>query len=157
MKRSFYYQLIVGVLCTAVGAIAFAADAKDEAIQKDRKLIEGTWRIVSLVLNGNDADEQDARKLKVVNGADGSWSLFFDGKEISKGSSTIDPMGKPKTIDFTITEGEAKGNRYQGIYELSEGTRKLCFAPTGAARPDEFSSTQSNQRTLLTLEREKAK
>lgn len=157
MRRSFFCQLIVGVLYTAVGAMAFAADAKDEAIQKDRKLIEGTWRIVALVLNGTDANAEDARKLTVVNGADGSWSLFSDGKAISKGTSTIDPTQKPKTIDFMTTEGEAKGNRYQGIYELTQNSRKMCFAPPEAARPKEFTSSQSNQHTLLTLEREKAK
>jgi uncharacterized protein (TIGR03067 family) len=75
--------------------------------------------------------------------------------EISKGTSTFDPTKKPKTIDFTPTEGEGKGNLYLGIYELGENTRKLCFAPAGKERPTEFSSTPSNEHILVTFEREK--
>jgi hypothetical protein len=37
--------LAIGVLLPAIAA---AEDAKDEAIKRDRKLIEGTWRIVAL-------------------------------------------------------------------------------------------------------------
>lgn len=155
MRRSFNGQLIVGVLFMAVGGIALAADPKDEAIQKDRKVIEGTWRIIALVVNGNDANEDDARKLTVVNGADGSWNLNSEGKEICQGTSTIDPMQKPKTIDFTITEGEGKGNHYLGIYELGENTRRMCFAPPGEARPTELASTSGSQRILVTFQREK--
>ena len=37
--------------------------------------------------------EEDAKKLTVVNGSDGTWNLRSEGKEISKGTSTIDPIG----------------------------------------------------------------
>ena len=82
-------------------------------------------------MNGNKDGEEDARKLSVVNGSDGTWRLISEGKEISKGTSTIDPTKKPKPLDFTMTEGERKGKQYLGIYELGEKTRKMCFAPPG--------------------------
>jgi uncharacterized protein (TIGR03067 family) len=66
-------------------------------------------------------------------------------------------MKKPKTIDFTATEGEGKGNQYLGIYELSEKTRKMCFAPPGKERPTEFSSMPGSEHILVTFEREKNK
>lgn len=157
MRNPFFGFLFVGVLLTAVVARAFADEAQDEAIKKDRKLIEGTWRVVALEIDGNKSMEEDARKLTVVNGSDGTWSLRSEGNEISKGTSTIDPTKKPKTIDFTVTEGEGKGNQYPGIYELGEKTRKLCFAPPGNARPTEFSSTPGSEHILVTLEREKSK
>ena len=65
-------------------------------------------------------------------------------------------MKKPKTIDFTPTEGGGKGDQYLGIYELGEKTRKLCFAPSGKDRPTEFSSTPENQHILVTFERVKS-
>ncbi len=157
MKNPFFGFLFVGVLLTAVVARAFVDDAQDEAIKKDRKLIEGTWRVVALEIDGNKSMDEDARKITVVNGSDGTWSLRSEGNEISKGTSTIDPAKKPKTIDFTVTEGEGKGNQYPGIYELGEKTRKLCFAPSGRARPTEFSSTPGSEHILVTLEREKTK
>ena len=108
--------------------IASAGDAKDDAIKNDRKQIEGTWKVVTIEVNGNKAPAEDARKLTVVNGSDGTWSLLSEGKPISKGTSTIDPTKKPKTIDFTQTEGDGKGNHYLGIYELSKNLER-CALP----------------------------
>ena len=157
MRRSFFGLLVVGALLTAIAAIASADDAKDEAIKKDRKLIEGTWRIVALEVNGNKAMEEDAKKLTVVNGSDGTWSLRSEGNEVSKGTSTFDPTKTPKTIDFAPTEGAGKGNQYLGIYELGENTRKLCFAPPGRERPTQFSSTPGSEHILVTYERQEPK
>lgn len=156
MRNRLIGQLVVGVFLTAIAAIALAADAKDEVIRKDRNQIKGTWRVVGLVANGNMAMEQDARKLTVVNGSDGTWSLRSEGKEISKGTSTFDPTKKPKTIDFTPTEGETKGSQYLGIYELSENTRRMCFASLGKERPNDFSSAPGSEHICVTFEREKA-
>lgn len=157
MRRSLVGLYVVGVLVTAIATIAADDDAKDAAIKKDRKLIEGTWRVVALEIDGNKAMDEDARKLAVVNGNDGTWSLRSEDKEVVKGTSTIDPTKKPKTIDFTVTEGDGKGNQHVGIYELGEKTRKLCFAPQEKKRPTEFSSTTGSEHILVTFQREKVK
>ena len=157
MRRSLFGVLVGGVWLTVIVVIAFAGDAKDAAITKDRKKIEGTWRVIAFEVDGNKGTEEDAKKLTVVNGADGTWSLRSEEKEMNKGTSTIDPTKKPKTIDFTITEGEGKGNQHLGIYELGEKTRKLCFASPGKERPTEFSSAPGSGQILVTFEREKAK
>jgi uncharacterized protein (TIGR03067 family) len=152
MKNCFFRFFVVGVLLTAIAATA--DDAKDDALKKDRKQIEGTWRVVALEFDGNKSNEDDAKKLTVVNGSDGTWSLRSEGNEISKGISTFDPTKKPKTIDFTPTEGGGQGNQHLGIYELGEKTRKLCFAPPGKERPREFTSTPGSEHVLVTFERE---
>lgn len=149
--RIFQFLIVVFLL----PAVASADDAKDKAIKKDRKKIEGTWRAVALVVNGNKAKEEDARKITVVNGSDGTWSLRSEGKEISKGTSIFDPTQKPKCIDFTPTEGEGKGNQYLGIYKLGEQTRRLCFAPAGKERPTKFSSEPGSGHVLVMFERVK--
>ena len=155
MNATFSGFWIVAALLLVMTGTTSADDAKDEAIKKDRKQIEGTWRIVALEVNGNKSSDEDARKLSVVNGPDGVWSLLSEGKEVAKGTNAFDPTKKPKTIDFTITEGGGKGNVHLGIYELGEKARKLCFAPTGKDRPTEFTSTPSNEHILVTFEREK--
>lgn len=154
MKRAFFSFLVIGTLTAAISS---AGDATDDAIKKDRKRIEGTWRAVELVVDGNKADEADAKKITVVNGADGSWSLNVEGAEVSQGTSVIDPSKKPKTIDLTPTLGEGKGMVHEGIYEVEEKTRKLCLAPPGKPRPSEFSSTPGSEHILVKFEREKAK
>src|SRR5258708_21166393 len=156
MKRSLFGFLVVAVFLTAIVAIASAGDARDTAIKKDRKQIEATWRVVAFEVDGNKGTEEDAKKLTVVNGSDGAWSLRSEDKEMNKGTSTIDPTKKPKTIDFTITEGDGKGDQYLGIYELGEKTRKLCFASPGKERPIEFSSAPVSGHIFVTFEREKA-
>ena len=157
MKGCFYVFLVGGVLLTAIATIATADNAKDEAIKKDRKQIEGKWRVVALEVNGNKAMAEDAKKLTVVNGSDGTWSLRSEDKEIGKGNSTIVPTKKPRAIDFTSIEEGGKSEQYLGIYELGEKTRKLCYAPPGKERPTEFSSKPGSEHILVTFEREKAK
>ena len=155
-------RVLSGLVCIS-GLLALlttgvtGAEPKDEVIKKDRKQIEGKWRVVALVAFGNKSADEDAKRILVVNAADGTWSLHSEDKEIAKGTSTIDPTKKPKTIDFTQTEGEGKGLQYLGIYELGEKTRKMCFAQPGKERPTEFSSSSDNQHILVSFEREKAK
>lgn len=90
-------------------AVGTADETQDQDIEKDRQRILGTWRVIGLVVNGEQAGDEDARKLKVVNGIDGSWSLRSEENDVSSGTSTIDPSQTPKTIDFTVTEGDGKG------------------------------------------------
>ncbi len=152
-------RLPIAVLFVAaiLATLATADDVKDEAIKKDRKRIEGTWRIVALEVNGNKAKEEDAKKLMVVNRSDGTWSLLSEGKEIGKGTSIIDPTKKPKCIDFTSSDGEGQRIEFLGIYELGEKTRKMCFAPSEKDRPTEFASLLGSESILVTFEREKGK
>ncbi len=153
MRHFFCALLVVGTL---VAAVASADEAKDKAIKKDRQRIEGTWQITALEIGGNQSNEEDIQKLRVVNGSDGTWNLRSEGKEISKGTSTFDPTAKPKAIDFTPTEGGGAGEKFLGIYKLGKNTRKLCFAPSGKDRPTELSSTPDNQHILVTFKREEA-
>jgi uncharacterized protein (TIGR03067 family) len=152
MKRPLF-----SLVFTAIAAIAAAEDSKEEAVKKYHKQIEGTWRVVALEIDGNKTPDADARKFSVVNGADGTWSLHSEGKEIYKGKSTIDPTKKPQTIDLTPTTGDDKDKLHLGIYELGDKTRKLCVAPTGKDRPTEFASKPGTEHILITFEREKAK
>lgn len=156
MQRSRSGYLGFGLVLAVLTVIA-PADELDEAVSKDRKRIEGTWRVTALDVNGNRANEADANKLTVVNGSDGSWILFSDGKEISRGTTTFNPTRKPKTIDIMATDGDGKGGTYLGIYDLGNKTRTLCFAPLGKERPTEFVSNTGSELILVVFEREKPK
>lgn len=155
MKRRLLILLVFGTLiATGLGSAIRADDTLDRAIAEDRSRIQGTWRVVSLTINGDEAKQEDARKIVVVNGPDGAWKVVVDGKEVTRGTSEIDPTKKPKSLDFIPTEGDAKGRLFLGIYELGEKNRRMCFAPTGKERPIEFSSSRGSGHILLTFERE---
>ena len=145
----------ISVSIALLAAVAIADDAKQQAIKKDRALYEGTWQVVDVVVNGNVVKDEDAKKIMVVNGSDGTWKLLLDGRQISSGTSTIDPTQSPKTIDFTVTEGEGAGDSHLGIYEIGKNARKLCFADAGQDRPTKFSSDADNQHVLVKFERVK--
>ncbi len=158
MRHSCIALLFAGsFLLAVVGAIDATDDSAAEAIKKDQKRYEGTWRAVTLEVDGNKAGEEDTKKITVINGADGTWTLRSEDKEVGKGTSTIDPSKKPKTIDLLPTEGDGKDMVLLGIYEIEKDTRKLCLAPSGMARPTEFSTKPGSQHILVTFEREKAK
>ena len=67
------------------------ADEKEEAINADRALLAGEWRVVSIEANGNSNADLGVARVTIVNGLDGKWSLLANGKTIAEGMSTIDP------------------------------------------------------------------
>ena len=151
-----YALLALGVsLLLAVTGSLIAGDAREEAIKKDRKKYEGTWQVVSLEVDGNKADEEDAKKVTVINEADGKWVIEGEGKVIARGTSEIDPTKKPKTVDLTMTEGDDKGKTFLGIYEFGDDTRKVCFAQAGKDRPTEFAAPAGSGHILAVLKRVK--
>lgn len=155
MRISILGTLAMSVFFSNFAAIAVAIDAKDEAIKKDRKQLEGIWRVVDLKINGNQGGDDASRKISVVIGPDGAWSLRLEDKEVGKGTSTIDPSKSPKTIELTPTEGEDKDKQSPGIYEINENTFKVCIGPPERDRPTEFNSIAGYEHLLVTLEREK--
>ena len=145
----------MGLAICINGALALAHG--DDPIEKERKIYQGTWKVVAFESDGKAVDENAFKKLTFINKADGSWSIESEGKEISSGKSDIDPTKKLKTIDFMPTLGVFSGNEYLGIYELDKDTRKICFAEKDKGRPNEFSSPAGSGHFLMKFEREKKK
>jgi len=143
-------SLFIGLTFSVVIALA-----GDDLIEKERKIYQGTWRVVAFEIDGKVVDENNAKKLTFINKIDGTWSVESEGKEISSGKSDIDPTKKPKTIDFMPTLGVFSGNEYLGIYELGKDTRQICFAEKAKGRPTEFSASADSGRFLIKFERVK--
>jgi len=155
MKSILLAALAMGITISSAALIRADDEAKEKAIKKDRKLYEGIWRIVSMTVDGKEVAEDDAKKITVVNAADGGWTILVDGKEVSKGTSEIDPSKKPKTIDVKTTEGGGAGQTSLGIYEVEKDTRKVCLARPDGERPTEFASMSGSGVILAKFKREK--
>lgn len=155
LQRSFVLQ-VSGLVMLILVAITSAKgqDETDDLLRQERLKIAGQWRIVDLEVDGRRAMEADIRKLSVINGTDGTWTLRVDGKAVASGTSTFDPRANPKTIDFTPENGETQGELYLGIYELGPQVRRLCFAPPGKPRPEVFQTRMGDGRILVTFERQ---
>jgi uncharacterized protein (TIGR03067 family) len=143
------------VLVLAAGLSVAADDAKKDPLDEEYAKFEGTWQIVSLEV---DAMRIPAETIKESR-------LIIKGKEFTmkekiatyKGTFTIDPGKKPKTIDLKFTEGPEKGNTSLGIYELDGDDFKLCLTITAKDRPTEFAAKAKSGLGLEVLKREKAK
>jgi uncharacterized protein (TIGR03067 family) len=153
MRRHARLTLSIALLVTVAVSLTAAGDTKDEAIKRDRKQYQGTWQVVSLEVDGNQANEEDAKKITVINEADGKWRIEVEGKVIARGTSKIDPTAKPKAVDLTATEGESSGQTAQGIYEFGDDTRKVCLAPADKERPTEFAAPAGSGHILALLKR----
>jgi uncharacterized protein (TIGR03067 family) len=151
---------LVTMLLLALSAPRYGAAAdpsataeQDSPIAADRERYAGTWRVVSIEANG-EVSADETRSILVDNHPDGTWTLTVDGREVSRGTSTIDPLAVPKEIDLEITAGDGAGGILKGIYEVGEKTRRLCFRGGNGWRPREFSGAAGSDSVLIVFERQ---
>jgi uncharacterized protein (TIGR03067 family) len=146
---------ILAATMFCLASVAYADDSvKDAAIKRDMAERDGTWQVIDLVVNGEKASAADMKSFKVTN-HDNTWTITHDNREVARGTSTIDPLARPKTIDFLVADASMKDQVFHGIYEITGNTRKLCYAPPGAARPTTFISAPRSDRVLVVLQRVK--
>ena len=151
--------IAAAILCLAplLTLAQTVADSKEEATKKDHLAFEGTWQAISLEVNGNAVGADDVKKISTENGRDGDWTLLVEGKDVSEGTSTIDPTVTPKTVDFKTTKGGNAGQTTYGIYEMTGTIRRICYAEPGRPRPADFSAAAGSGRILAVFERVEVK
>jgi len=153
MRSSFLLLLFVAVRPIVSGGHASGQDVAEQAsVDRDRALYAGTWKIVAIESDG-EVKPGDARRVIVVNHADGTWAMTVDGLETNRGESRIDPLASPREIDIDITAGDGKGKVLQGIYEVTETRRRLCFRGEQGWRPREFRTQPGDGAVLVTFEK----
>ncbi len=142
------------LLLASVCFVILAADKpKETDVQAELKKLHGTWRLVKETEDGKEMPAEEAKKAKLTFDQTGNWKVQVDGKVIGAGTAVLDPGKKPKTIDYTFTEGEAKGTKFWAIYELDRDSFKHCGVLKGA-RPTEFTAKAGSGRTLTMFKRE---
>lgn len=121
----------------------------------DNKLLQGKWKVVTVLENGKALTEQEMATQLVVDGkftVDGLVISFlppgqFEPKKIP---FVINSKTEPKSIDLM---GAAKVGA-TGIYLLSGDSLMLCFpGPSEKARPADFGNTAGSNRVLVVLQR----
>lgn len=143
----------VSALVIAVLMVVAPILAQDGA-KKEMAQLEGEWSMVSGEASGASMPEAMVKTGKRI-AKDGKTTITFGGRVYFKANFSIDPTKKPKTIDYTMTEGPTKGKTHLGIYELDGDTVKFCFAAPGKDRPTEFTAKEGSQQTLSVWKRTK--
>jgi uncharacterized protein (TIGR03067 family) len=146
-------MLTYGLTAVMVGLL-IAADTRDDAARKDLDKFQGSWTLISLERDGKKMPPEEARKIKLTI-LGNKFVLRKDGMDVSEGSFSLDPSGKPKKVDETITAGPNKGKILMAIYEIDDTHHTVCFARAGGKRPTEFSSRPGTGQILQVWKRDK--
>jgi uncharacterized protein (TIGR03067 family) len=144
-------RLIISLIATIV---LVGADAPADAVKKEMALLDGEWTMVSGERDGQPLPDAFVQSGKRV-AKDGETTVTFGDMLLMKAKIKIDPSKKPKTIDYDVTDGSAKGKTVLGIYEIDGDTVKFCFAAPDKERPTEFKSKEGSGHTLSFWKRKK--
>jgi uncharacterized protein (TIGR03067 family) len=128
-----------------------AADPAEDT-KKELEKFRGTWRFVSVEIEGMKLPEQQLKGSQLV--LDGDKFTFTDSQATYRGTFKLAVDQKPKTIDVTFHEGPEKGKTSKGIYELEGDVYKVCMGLAGKERPTEFASKPGSGHVLELLRRE---
>lgn len=126
---------------------------KAEAEMSELAKLAGTWKVVSLEMNGRalPGDAMGGATLIIT----GNRFASHVGGAVSEGAVEVDASASPKTFDFVYEKGPGAGNRSLGIYELDGNHWKSCFtARAGTPRPKEFAAPAGSGLVVDKLVRE---
>ena len=139
-------RFVMLVMIASLAASAPGADAQE----KDGLL--GPWAAVSAERNGRAAEDLKGHELTF---AGDRFTIRSKGKVLYQGSYRVEPSKKPAAIDFTHTEGEAKGKTWLGIYLLEGSGLKICdnADDPGKGRPAAFVTEPGSGRVLVNFTR----
>ena len=135
-------------------AILVAADPpKEDAVKKDLKGIQGTWKVVAMEADGEKAPEEIVAALKLVFKDD--TLTFVPGEPgFTNYTYKLDPTTKPAGFDMTHADEKNKGETQKGIYSLEGDSLKICFGKPGQ-RPKEFTAKAKSGQAMYVLKRVK--
>src|SRR5262245_10620047 len=106
------------------------------------KHLQGTWRFASVDMGGKPLPKEEATKRTITFVGD-KWTVHEGDKILQAGTHKFDPSYKPGQVDAMVTDGEGKGNKMLGIYEMKgDNTMQVCFDPEGKERPTSFTAKE---------------
>jgi uncharacterized protein (TIGR03067 family) len=142
----------------AAGLLATAPQAEGDAVKKDLKKLDGTWKFVSFESGGEKVKGKFFNKLTQSDKLtikDGETKVTYNDQTFPA-RILIDPTKKLKTFELIITDGEFKGLNTLALYELEGDDLRICYdAQQEMVRPDQFNS--QGTRVVVTYKREKSK
>ena len=136
-----------GIVCllTVAGLAAdFAALAAQES---DHKAIQGTWKLVSAIHDGEKSKLDGGDRVLAISSSHVIYS--FEYRE----EYELRPDKNPKWIDILEAPEGEKSQRIPGIYELAGDSLTICYHPKGKDRPAKFQNEAGSGLSLLTYKR----
>jgi uncharacterized protein (TIGR03067 family) len=143
--------IVVG--CAVLG-MEVHAGGEDEAAKADLKWLQGKWRAVSRMVDGQVAK------------IDPKWTWTISGNKFLFGGGLyaamkLDPRAKPKAVDWDHHDAAGKPRRgeigFKGIYAFEGAdTLKVCITGiAGRPRPMKFESKRGDGNVYTIFKRVK--
>jgi uncharacterized protein (TIGR03067 family) len=144
------------VMILALWTGGFADDPpKIPTVKDELNLLQGTWQVSSWEESGKPITAREMKDRNVFFG--GNVFMFRKGEKVFQaGAMQLDPSKSPKTVNLSVKEGEGRDGVLLGVYSIENDTVKLCFDPSGQARPKSFKSDADNEFTFVTLKKQKS-
>ena len=146
-------KLLEAAVVVALVTCGMVAGGTALGAQEEKALLDGTWLPVAMEFAGQSFPEE-ARKGIVLEIAGEDYTVTL-GKEVDKGTVTVDAAVKPMAIDIVGVVGPNKGKTILGIVEVEKDTLRVCYDFSGKDRPTEFATVEGTQHLLVTYERKK--
>ena len=106
-------------------------------------VLDGVWVPEHCEYQGKDELDPKLKEALRLSIEKGEHKLYFltdpvkmVGQRLSKAELTVD--AKKGEFELAMNDGERKGEKVHGIYELSGDTLKMCYGPSTEARPTKF-------------------
>ncbi len=113
-----------------------ADPAADKAYRDDLATLQGTWKPISMEMDGKFLPESQISKVRLT--IEGEKFTFDTGNDSHGGLYKIKPGEHPKQLDIEITRGDEKGKVYLVIYKFEDGRMIQCMEVSNEKRPVEF-------------------
>jgi uncharacterized protein (TIGR03067 family) len=122
-------QFVLSV--TAIVAVMASEDPK-EASQKELERLQGEWKMVSGLRNGNEIPAEAVSHMRCrVRGA--RVTFLREDKPVEEVTITLDPSKQPKVLDAKLADTQKVA---PGIYQLEGDSFTLCYAPPRVSAAD---------------------
>lgn len=125
-------MLAAAIVATCVCVVA----AQDQTGQEELKKLSGTYTLVRGEAAGKPIAPEIVRTAKLT--LTGDRHVVQLGEETIRGTHTVNPLEKPRSIDATDTTGRFAGKSVKGIYKFEDETFTVAFAPPNEPRPIDF-------------------
>jgi uncharacterized protein (TIGR03067 family) len=132
--------------------LAMFFEAQTTVAQTTDKAIQGTWLASEAELAGQKYPDNIVKSMRLVIKDD--TYLVTVGQAPDRGTLTVAPSAKPKTMDIAGTDGPNKGKTILAIYEHTGDMLRICYDLSGKARPAAFKTEAGTQLFLVVYRRE---
>ena len=138
------------VLVIVLASTATAQPPMPEGLKK----LQGFWKAESIQYDGKeqipDAKQRGLLTLVVKDAEYRMYCLSDAAKDEHYRLFTADLKLDPatKTFELNVKDGQKKGERRHGVYEVTDKNLKLCYGPIDKPRPTKFEATKDSEHFL---------